>query len=122
MNRVLQHPALRVLAAFATWRAILFVIAVAAPLFFVRQPVFTYPEAKLPSEHRVLWWQSWANFDGIHYLEIANRGYRAVGFIQAFFPVYPLFIAALSSLLGNTFLSAVIVANGAAAPRGCHCD
>lgn len=33
----------------------------------------------------------WSHFDGIHYLRLAQDGYRDVG-TQAFFPVYPLII------------------------------
>ena len=32
----------------------------------------------------------WANFDGEHYLSIANIGYK--GLEQAFFPIYPILI------------------------------
>lgn len=39
----------------------------------------------------------WANFDGRHYLEIADRGYGGVNF--AYFPLYPLSIKILSQIL-----------------------
>jgi len=41
----------------------------------------------------------WANFDGVHYLSIAQNGYFE--FQQAFFPMYPL----LMRSIGNTFLN-----------------
>lgn len=44
----------------------------------------------------------WANFDGIHYLGIAERGYYQ--FEQAFFPLYPLLIRHLGWLLGDNYL------------------
>ena len=46
----------------------------------------------------------WANFDGLHYLSIAERGY--VQFEQAFFPVYPILIRRLGILLHDDFLLA----------------
>lgn len=39
---------------------------------------------------------SWANFDGVHYLWIAQYGYKH--FYEAFFPLYPLLIRFLSTL------------------------
>jgi len=49
-----------------------------------------------------------ANFDGIHYLLIAARGY--LQYEQAFFPLYPLAIKLLSNLL-NPFSSALLISN-----------
>ncbi len=40
------------------------------------------------SQNPLLW--TWANFDGEHYLSIAQNGYKSLQ--QAFFPLYPLFI------------------------------
>jgi hypothetical protein len=46
----------------------------------------------------------WANFDGVHYLNIAKNGYA--NFEQTFFPAYPLLIRFLAPLFGNRFLLA----------------
>ena len=46
----------------------------------------------------------WANFDGVHYLSIAEKGYFQ--FEQAFFPLYPLLIKWTAVLLGNNYLLA----------------
>ena len=46
----------------------------------------------------------WANFDGVHYLSIAEKGYFQ--FEQAFFPFYPLLIKWTAALLGNNYLLA----------------
>lgn len=46
----------------------------------------------------------WSNFDGVHYLSIAERGY--VQFEQAFFPLYPLLIKRLGMILNDNFLLA----------------
>lgn len=49
---------------------------------------------------------AWANFDGEHYLSIAQIGYK--GLEQAFFPVYPGLIHALSIPWDNSFISATV--------------
>lgn len=48
------------------------------------------------------WLESWANFDGIHYLEIARKGYGV--YQQAFFPLYPTLIRFFAHQLGSQFL------------------
>jgi Gpi18-like mannosyltransferase len=40
----------------------------------------------------------WAHFDGVYYLQLARHGYEDMG-TQAFFPVYPLLIRAVSTLV-----------------------
>ncbi len=49
------------------------------------------------------------NFDGIHYLLIANRGYAQ--WEQAFFPLYPLLIKFLTPVFDNGLISALIISN-----------
>ncbi len=92
----------KILALFFAWRIGLFAIAFLAPLFF---PVFgnTFPYAGqvlqitgLPS-----WIWGFGNFDGVHYLRIAQNGYDAE-FSQAFFPLYPLLIRFVAD--SNLFL------------------
>lgn len=46
-----------------------------------------------------LW--AWLNFDGEHYLAIAQRGYRDLEYF--FFPMYPMLIRAVSSFLPGNF-------------------
>lgn len=48
-----------------------------------------------PSAPYLIW--IWANFDGVHFLDIASKGYNNFDF--AFFPLYPLFIYIFSKLL-----------------------
>ncbi len=51
-----------------------------------------------------------ANFDGIHYLFIAERGYYH--YEQAFFPLYPLLVRLVRPLfMGNTILAAIFLSN-----------
>ena len=54
----------------------------------------------------------WANFDGMHYLAIAEEGYHQ--YQQAFFPLFPLTIRAFEPLFGaNYFRSAIFVTHAA---------
>lgn len=53
-------------------------------------------------------WQSFANWDGGHYLGIAKAGYSQ-SFQYAFFPLYPLTIKALTFVTGNYLLSAILI-------------
>lgn len=50
-----------------------------------------------------------ANFDGVHYLNIARFGYSM--YEQAFFPLYPLLIAISSKFMGNHLLAGLILSN-----------
>lgn len=52
---------------------------------------------------------AFANFDGVHYLKIAQFGYQE--YTQAFFPLYPLLITILTYITKNYFFSALIVSN-----------
>jgi Gpi18-like mannosyltransferase len=82
----------KIVFAFLTWRLTLFVIAF---LSMYLLPVFG---ARFPYYDRVLeitrlpnWIWGFGNFDGVHYLRIAQDGYLAQ-YSQAFFPVFPLLI------------------------------
>ncbi|OGE16339.1 hypothetical protein A2769_00180 [Candidatus Daviesbacteria bacterium RIFCSPHIGHO2_01_FULL_37_27] len=48
----------------------------------------------------------WANFDGEHYLSIAQVGYRSLE--QAFFPVYPILINFFAKPFGGTMENLVV--------------
>lgn len=50
----------------------------------------------------------WAHFDGVHYLRIANYGYRDFG-TQAFFPIYPILIRSLTPIFGNPLITAELI-------------
>lgn len=58
------------------------------------------------------WLYSWGNFDGVNYMNIANRGYKE--FEQAFFPLYPLLMATLAKLGLSTFWAGFVVSQIAA--------
>src|SRR5690606_17604799 len=55
------------------------------------------------------WIYSWANFDGVHYLRIAETGYQQTALIQAFFPVYPYLLRFTSLMLEIKFLLAGLI-------------
>lgn len=69
-----------------------------APSWLPYKPSFPYYDSLLPSFHWPQWLYSWANFDGVHYLTIAEKGYLGTGLIQAFFPVFPLLARLISQL------------------------
>ena len=68
--------------------------------FFPYKELLT--EFGLPS-----WLTAFANFDGIHYLQIAKNGYSQ--WEQAFFPLYPLLIRAVSYIVPNYLIAALII-------------
>lgn len=53
-------------------------------------------------------WESFANWDGGHFLGIAREGYSEK-FQYAFFPLYPILINLLNKLLNNYLLSAFLI-------------
>jgi len=58
-----------------------------------------------------LW--TFANFDGVHYIRIAQDGYEQK-FTQAFFPMYPILIKLFSFIaLDNLLVSSLILSNAA---------
>lgn len=68
-----------------------------------------------PGEHvqesRHLLLAVWGRWDAVHYLDIAIAGYH--GTDMAFFPLYPLLIAGLGSLIGNHLVAGLIISNAA---------
>jgi hypothetical protein len=74
---------------------------------------FSLTSKLIPSKNQFLyadsgqkpaWLWSRANFDGVHYLEIAQKGYGL--YQQAFFPLFPRLIRFSGDLLGGRFLLA----------------
>jgi len=79
-----------IIKLFITWRLSLFLIA------FVSIFLITKFGARFPYVDRVLeitnlpsWIWGFGNFDGVHYLRIAQNGYTS-DYSQAFFPLFPL--------------------------------
>jgi Gpi18-like mannosyltransferase len=94
------------------WRLTLFFIGWLAIKILPFKPSFPYHEDVLAKLASPFFWQ-WANFDGVHYIMIAQHGYKSIfsGITQAFFPLFPLMIRYLNYLVDNYLFSGLIVAN-----------
>jgi len=82
-----------ILSSFIIWRIVLYLIlfgATAIPLSgnFLGGGLKHYSAAP--------WIWSWSNFDGEHYLSIAQKGYESLNYF--FFPFYPLLIRTLGNI------------------------
>lgn len=86
----------KILVSFLTWRVALFFVAFLSiyflPVFGAR---FPYADRVLQITHLPYWVWGFGNFDGVHYLRIAQDGYLAQ-YSQAFFPFFPILIRAFS--------------------------
>ncbi len=101
-----------IIPTFIFWRIGLYIIGFLSPFII---PIFgnRFPywqtllvDTGLPA---FLW--PWGNFDGVHYLTIATRGYEAQ-FTQAFFPLFPLLIRLCSFFFHlPLIISAMIISN-----------
>lgn len=81
----------KILSAFLIWRLLLFIIAFIATFIIQFGNRFPYKDKALEVTNLPSWIWGFGNFDGVHYLRIAQNGYSAV-YSQAFFPLYPLLI------------------------------
>lgn len=85
-----------VIKSFLGWRALLFIFAFLATLVisgFGNR--FPYADRVLTVTGLPAWIWGFGNFDGVHYLKIAQNGYSAWN-SQAFFPLYPILIRFLN--------------------------
>lgn len=96
---------------FSIWRVGLFLLSLLAPYLLLFKPSFPYADVIFTPYHLPTWLYSWANFDGVHYLTIIEKGYREVNFIQAFFPVFPILVSSTTILFANVLLSGLVVSN-----------
>src|SRR3990167_3769252 len=103
---------LKVFYIFFIWRLSLFLIAFVAPTLIVDFGArFPYFEETLVNTHLPYWLWSFGNFDGVHYLRIAQDSY-AYQYTQAFFPFYPILIKILSYVtFGNFLIAALVISN-----------
>lgn len=81
------------------WRVIVALIIATTIISYPFTPTYANPE--MLSHYGPRWLTSLAQFDGIHYLTIVEKGYVGTGLIQAFFPLYPLLIKMFSLGLIN---------------------
>jgi Gpi18-like mannosyltransferase len=81
----------KIIKLILTWRVVLWIVAIIASFIFPLNPDFT------PVTSSFSWiniFNMWANFDGMHYLELAHYGYGSTHtqFLYVFFPLYPYLI------------------------------
>lgn len=94
-----------ILALFLFWRLSLFFISFLAILFIPTfGGSFPYYNVVLTPTNLPSWVWGFGNFDGVHYLRIAQNGYDAQ-FSQAFFPLFPLLIRILNLFPKNPALN-----------------
>lgn len=73
------------------------------------KPSFPYWETVL-SKLGPNWLWLWGNFDGAHYIKLAQSGYQEA-FTQAFFPLFPYLIHLLNFITHNGLISGVIISH-----------
>lgn len=103
----------QILSLVLVWRLALFGLGVIADRFVAYDPSFPYAREMLAKMDLPRWLYSWGGFDGVHYLTIADNGYRYTAFVQAFFPVWPFMIRLfplplLAGLILNILLTALM--------------
>lgn len=98
-----------ILLLFLVWRIVTFIAIFLAPSFIPLNITFPYIEI-LQAFNVPKYLYSLANFDGVHYIIIAQGGYNT--YQQAFFPLYPICIAVLSPLFfGNQLFAALFISH-----------
>lgn len=98
-----------ILKLFLGLRIITLIAAYAGQRLMPFKPSFPYWDTILEPFGQPLFW-SWANFDGVHYIMLAEKGY-AFGLTQAFFPGYFLLIKLINVLLHNYLLSGLLISH-----------
>src|SRR5258708_2790598 len=100
----------KIILLFFVWRLLLFLIAYLSPFFIPNfGGRFPYYQSLLISTHLPYWIWGFANFDGVHYITIAQHGYIAQ-YTQAFFPFYPILIHLLN-LFESPLLTGLVLSN-----------
>ena len=101
----------KIILIFLIWRIALFAVA------YISNSLITtfgnrFPYVGILEESGLPYWLwSFGNFDGVHYLRIAQDGY-AYQYTQAFFPLYPILIKLGSYLtFGAYLISALLISN-----------
>lgn len=96
MQLKIKKDLLKVISWFLIWRVSLFLVLILAIQFLPRFGN-NFFGGGLVNYQKNPYLFAWANFDGEHYLSIAEIGYR--GLEQAFFPIYPLLMRILASTI-----------------------
>lgn len=102
------HP---ILSSLLVWRIALFIVAFGASIVIVHfNNSFPYVDKELIPTGLPDWIWGFGNFDGVHYIRIAQMGYAANQYTQAFFPLYPALMYLLS-FLGGYFGAGLLISN-----------
>ena len=101
----------KIILLFLIWKIVVFIPAIIGP-YVINDFGYKFPYAEiLQSSNLPYWLWSFGNFDGVHYLRIAQDGY-AYQYTQAFFPFYPILIKILSYVtFGNFLIAALVISN-----------
>ncbi len=91
----------KILVAFILWKLLIYFFAVIALYVVPLGSILFFPHERFRLNFPYLIWV-WGNFDGQHYMEIAERGYQT--FEQAFFPLLPILMSLLNKLLGIPYI------------------
>jgi len=106
-----KNAYLTLIVAFIAWRSFLFSVAYYSP-FFISNFGDRFPYKMILANFNLpypLW--TFANFDGVYYIRIAQDGYEQE-FTQAFFPFYPILIKLFSYITFDNFLfSSLVLSN-----------
>ena len=107
----LKNPYVAITAVFVLWRSFLFLVASISP-YFINNFGDKFPYKSILSSFNLPYYVwTFANFDGVHYIRIAQDGYEQK-FTQVFFPLYPILIHLFSyATFGNLLIAALVVAN-----------
>ncbi len=98
----------KILILFLSWRLSLFIAAFIGGIAWAFQGSFPYFQQELIITGLPNWLWGFGNFDGVHYLRIAEYSY-SLNFTQVFFPVFPILIKSFSFI--STFWSGLIISN-----------
>ena len=94
---------------YLNWKVFLFFVGLSAPILLLYDPSFPYASSLLAKSGLPNYIYSWVNFDGVHYLTIADKGYVGTGLIQAFFPLFPILTKVLNMVVNNLFLAGLML-------------
>ncbi|MEK7565617.1 MAG: hypothetical protein AAB506_01055 [Patescibacteria group bacterium] len=102
----------KIIEIFLFWRFSLLFIGFVSINILPFKASFPYIDETLISSGFPQWLWQWGNFDGVHYLTIAQHGYLGlVNNEQVFFPLYPLLIKLLYFLTQNYLASGLLISN-----------
>ena len=103
----------KIILIFVIWRILLFLPLVYAQKYIplqhdsIQYTLWAYVRPYSPVSSFLLY--PWANFDGVHYLTIANYGSYEHGSDGRFFPLYPFLVHALTLAFGKVAIFGSVV-------------